>query len=196
MIERAPWDVAGVYFEACNCDSVCPCYSAQPPSHGFCEGNCAWHIQHGTYGDVALDGLSVLLVQRCEGLMRANPWQCWFYLDDRADERQYEALKRIFTAFEGGHLMKLFGRLWDVRKVERAEIQMSLQGWQHRASILGRLGLAVGLLKSEVGPTLCRVPNVAGVAALAEEDWFTDGEWRFDHRSQNALSTTFHYHSD
>jgi len=196
MIERAPWEVSGLYFEACNCDSVCPCYSAQAPTYGFCEGNCAWHIQRGRYGDLALDGLNVLMVERCEGHMRENRWRSWFYLDDRASEDQFEALRRIFAALEDGYLAKVFGSLWDVRKVERAKIEISLQGWQHRVSILGRLGLAIGLLKSEAGPTLCRLPNVPGMAALAEEDWFTDGEWKFDHPNQNALSTTFQYRSD
>jgi hypothetical protein len=194
MIERAPWEISGLYFEACNCDSVCPCYSAEAPTYGFCEGPCAWHIQRGKYGDVSLDGLNVILIQRTEGHMRNNPWKCWFYLDDRASEDQFEALKRIFASFEGGgHLAKIFGNLWDVQQVQRAEIEMNLEGWQHHASIAGKLGMAIGVLKSEAGPTLCRIPNVAGVAALAEQDWFTDGEWKFDHRQQNALTTTFRY---
>ncbi len=196
MLEPAAWDISGLYFEACNCDLVCPCYSAQPPTYGFCEGNCAWHVQRGHYGEVRLDGLNVIMAQRCEGFMRENPWRAWFYLDNQADAEQYEALRRIFTAFEGGHLARVFGKLWDVQKVERADIEVQLAGWQHRVSILGRLGLAIGVLKAEAGPTLCRVPNVAGVAALAEEDWFTDGEWQFSHPNQNALTTTFHYLSD
>ncbi len=197
MIERAAWEISGLYFEACNCDSVCPCYSAEAPTYGFCEGSGAWHIQKGQYGEVALDGLNVIHVQRTEGHMRHNRWKCWFYLDDRASDEQFEALKRIFATFEsGGHLAQIYGNLWDVQKVQRAEIQMSLEGWQHHASILGKLGMAIGLLISEAGPTLCRIPNVPGVAALAEENWFVDGEWKFDHRNQNALTTTFHYHGE
>jgi hypothetical protein len=190
------WQAKGIYFEACNCDSVCPCYTAQPPTYGYCEGNCAWHITQGRYGDVSLDDLNVIMVQRCDGFMRETPWQCWFYLDDRATAEQFDALKKIFTLEDGGHLAKTFGKLWQVKRVERAQIEMKLDGWQHRTSILGKAGLAIGLFKLEAGPTLCRVPNVPGVAALAEEDWFQGGEMKFDYENKNALSSTFAYQSD
>jgi len=75
-------------------------------------------------------------------------------------------------------------------------MEVTLGGWQHRVSILGKLGLAIGLLKPEAGPTLCRLPNVPGLAALAEEDWFDGGPLKFDYRGKNALTTTFAYHSD
>ena len=39
MNATASWTISGLYFEACNCELVCPCYSAQPPTYGFCEGN-------------------------------------------------------------------------------------------------------------------------------------------------------------
>jgi hypothetical protein len=190
------WQVKGIYFEACNCDLVCPCYSAHPPTYGYCEGNCAWHITQGKFGEVTLDGLNVIMMQRCDGFMRETPWQCWFYIDDRASDQQFDALRRIFTLVDGGYLAKTFGKLWVIRGVERSEIEMKIEGWQHHTSILGKLGLAIGLLKPEAGPTLCRLPNVPGVAALAEEDWFDDGNMKFDYRNQNALSTTFAYQSD
>ncbi len=190
------WEVAGLYFEACNCESVCPCYSAQAPTYGYCEGNCAWHINQGRYGDVTLDGLNVIIALHCDGLMRETKWKCWFYMDDRAISEQFDALEQIFTAVDGGHLGKVFGDLWEVQNVQRAKIEMRIKGWQHRASILGKLGLAIGLLKSEAGPTQCRLPNVPGIAATAEENWFTGGELKFDHANKNALTTTFEYNSD
>jgi len=198
MNATSAWRISGLYFEACNCELVCPCYSAKPPTYGYCEGNCAWYIQqgHARSGAVKLDGLSVLMAQRCAGLMRETEWQCWFYVDDRASPEQFDALKEIFTLSEGGHLAKIFGRLWKVRGVERAPIEVKLGGWQHRASILGKLGLAIGVLKPEAGPTLCRLPNVPGLAALAEEDWFDGGPLNFDYHDKNALTTTFAYHSD
>ncbi len=196
MIASAAWQISGLYFEACNCELVCPCYSAHPPTYGYCEGNCAWHIRQGKYGDCSLDGLSVIMVQRCDGFMRETPWQCWCFVDDRATPEQFEALRRIFSLTEGGYLARVFGRLWQVQAIAPAPIVMQTDGWQHRVSILGRLGLAIGLLNPAAGPTLCRVPNVPGLSAAADEDWFDDGRLRFDYQGKNALSTTFAYSSE
>lgn len=190
------WQISGIYFEACNCESVCPCYSAHPPTYGYCEGNCAWHIQKGRYGDVDLGGLNVIMVQRCDGFMRETPWHCWFYIDSRGTDAQFEALRQVFTLRDGGHLAEIFGKLWVIEGAERAQIEMKLDGWQHQTSILGKLGLAVGILKPEVGPTLCRVPAVPGIAALADADWFDGSVLKFDHKNKNALSSTFVYQND
>ena len=97
MANEYQWKVSGLYFEACNCESVCPCYSGQAPSHGYCEGPCVWHIQSGHFNGVPLDGLNVLFVQRCEGHMRETTWRCRFYLDDRATDAQFQGLQHIFA---------------------------------------------------------------------------------------------------
>ncbi len=196
MTTAVSWKATGLYFEACNCELVCPCYSAKAPTYGYCEGNVAWHVNEGQYGDISIDELNVIMAVRCDGHMRETKWKCWFYIDDRATSEQFDALKQIFTAVNGGHLGKIFGNLWEVQNVERAKIEVKSEGWQHRASILGKLGLAIGILKPDAGPTLCRIPNVSGVAATAEENWFDDGQMKFDHKNKNALTTTFEYHSD
>lgn len=190
------WEVEGLYFEACNCDAVCPCFSARPPTYGFCEGPCLWHVREGFYGDVSLAGLNAVMVQRTDGFMRETPWNCWFYLDQRANDGQFEGLRQIFTGAGGGHLGRIFGSLWQVQGVEPAVIDVELDGWRHRATILDKLRLTVGAPLLDAGPTLCRVPNVPGLAALADDNWFDDGKWQYDHRGKNALSTTFHYLSD
>lgn len=190
------WRVEGLYVEACNCESICPCYSGRPPSYEFCEGNTAWHIKGGQYGDVPLEGLNVIMILRCDGHMRETKWKCWFYIDDRATDPQFSALKQIFTGAGGGHLGKIFGPLWDIQSVERAPIEFSIQGTQHRVSIIGKLLLAFGLLRPEAGPVLCRIPNSPGVGAVAEEYWFDDGTMKFAYPGRSALTTTFEYHSD
>lgn len=196
MGETVSWKVEGIYIEACNCESICPCWTGQAPTYDFCEGNCGWHVKQGQYGDITLDGLNVIMVVHCDGHMRENKWKCRFYIDDRATSEQFDAMREIFTAVNGGHLGKIFHALWDVQSVERATIEMKSEGWLHRMSIIGKLGLAVGTLKLNKGPQLCRIPNIHGIAATAEEDWFDDGKMKFDHHDKNALSTTFKYHSD
>ena len=54
------WHVVGDWFDVCRCDIPCPCEFAQPPTDNWCEGVVAYHVREGNYGDIRLDGLSVI----------------------------------------------------------------------------------------------------------------------------------------
>ncbi|MGA3301834.1 MAG: DUF1326 domain-containing protein [Methylovirgula sp.] len=59
------WKLTGTYFETCNCDAACPCVFGSMPTEGVCHAIVAWHIKHGTFSDVVLDGLNVALLGGC-----------------------------------------------------------------------------------------------------------------------------------
>ena len=63
------WNVAGTYFEACNCDVACPCVFLSQPTTGECKALIGWHIDEGNQGDVSLDGLNVALYVHSPGNM-------------------------------------------------------------------------------------------------------------------------------
>lgn len=191
-----PWSVTGVYFEACNCELICPCYTGGEPSYDVCDSNGTWHVKKGYYGGVSLDGLNVAVALRCVGHMRENPWKCWFYIDSRTTDKQYEALAKIFSAQAGGSIGKFFRNLWDIQNVERAYIEVELNGWEHRSSIKDKFLMAIGRLAPEVGAVLCRIPNTPGMGAYSEENWYKGRTLEFNHKGKNALTTTFEYNSD
>ena len=56
-----PWKLDGGYFEACNCDTACPCVFLSPPTHGECTVLIAWHIDKGHFGETNLDGLNTVI---------------------------------------------------------------------------------------------------------------------------------------
>jgi hypothetical protein len=130
MTANPGWHVAGDWFDNCSCDVACPCTFAQAPDNGFCEGVLCWHVQHGHYGDVKLDGLSFVRVGRWEGDLWAGTAKGVFgiFIDERADERQAEALPLIFGGRAGGfpaQVAALFaGR--EGRGVERAGITFEI----------------------------------------------------------------------
>jgi hypothetical protein len=62
----ADWRVRGSYFEACNCEAICPCRSVGgrpggPSSFGECFGALSWHIQHGHADNLDLSGLHIVM---------------------------------------------------------------------------------------------------------------------------------------
>ena len=73
----ADWHVRGSYFEACNCEAICPCRSVGgrpggPSSFGECFGALSWHIHHGHADGLDLSGLQAAgpLEQRLRDRLR------------------------------------------------------------------------------------------------------------------------------
>jgi hypothetical protein len=58
MVEIPNWHITGDWFDNCSCAVACPCPFAQAPDNGVCESVLFWHIRHGHYGNMSLDGLS------------------------------------------------------------------------------------------------------------------------------------------
>jgi hypothetical protein len=73
---RAQWQISGEYFEACSCDSVCPCPTsglAAKPTKGACDAGLVFNVQRGQYGTTTLDGLSFAVLPAHAG--RHDPGQ-------------------------------------------------------------------------------------------------------------------------
>ncbi|MGH6886264.1 MAG: DUF1326 domain-containing protein [Geminicoccales bacterium] len=153
MSEVPRWRLTGDWFDVCNCTIPCPCYFAQPPSSGACEGVMAWHVREGHYGDVSLAGLNVLALGAFEG----NAWagakvSMGIFIDRRADEPQREALQMIFGGRAGGWPAEFANAIGEVRGIEYVRIDFDLArdlgSW--RAEIPGRVLASAEAL---TGPT-------------------------------------------
>ena len=86
---------------------MCPCLvsAAAPltarPTEGFCNVPLIFHVESGRYGDIELDGLNVLVILHAPGVMADGDWSMAAYIDERADDKQTEALATIFTGAAG-----------------------------------------------------------------------------------------------
>ena len=104
MAEVQRWRLTGDWFDLCRCRVPCGCTFAQAPDEDECDGILAWQIREGNYGDVSLDGLNVVMV----GSFMGNLWtgeahdSLGFFIDERADDCQREALQAIFGGEAGG----------------------------------------------------------------------------------------------
>jgi hypothetical protein len=135
-----PWEFAGTYLEACNCDPICPCRAVDGvkggrSTHGECLGALSWWIEQGRAGEVDLSGLGVVLVSRYHDDEPGSPWTYMLYVDERADPAQRDALARIYTGKEGGTPMEQFPWAFkpsDLLGVHSAEIEIDhkpRRGW-------------------------------------------------------------------
>ena len=98
------WRIVGDWWDLCNCAIGCPCNFGSDPTLGYCEGVLTWLIRDGHFGDVKLGGrdLAVVLIIHFEGNVMNKNREFGFLIDDRADDSQRDALRRIFTGEAGG----------------------------------------------------------------------------------------------
>jgi len=163
----------------------------------------AWHIREGRYGDVALDGLSIIAVAEFEG----NIWDgetkatMGMFLDEQADERQREALQMIFGGQAGGFPAGFAEMIGEVRGVEFVPIEFEvaddLAYW--RASIPGKVEAAAAALTGPTTPEGERVQLLnapgnevgSGVAtwgrATADRAEAFDFKWEWDDKSSKHI---------
>ena len=59
-VQAQDWAIKADYTESCSCNPTCPCLFGSPSTRGYCEGNNLIEITEGHYGDVDLDGVSVV----------------------------------------------------------------------------------------------------------------------------------------
>ena len=148
------WQIAGDYFENCNCDVVCPCLFSpnapltSMPTAGACEVAFGFHVDRGSYGDIPLDGLNVALAARTPGVMAEGNWSVALYLDERADEQQRQALQAIFTGSVGGPVAALAPLISTVLGVKTVPITFHKEGQRRSVEIKSVMQLAVHALPS------------------------------------------------
>ena len=155
MADVQSWHVKGDWFDVCRCRVPCACTFAQAPDEGECEGILAWHINEGNYGDVKLDDLNVVGIAGFEGNIwfgEAKNSRAGFFIDERADDSQREALQMIFGGQAGGWPAGFAELIEDVLGIESAPIKVSidseLKSWSVEVP-----GKAKGRAEALVGPT-------------------------------------------
>jgi len=140
------WQVSGEYFEACSCDSVCPCPTsglAARPTKGACDAGLVFTVQRGQYGTTKLDGLSFAVLLHTPGPMGQGNWTVGLVVDERASADQREALTAIASGQAGGPMAAVGPLISNFRGVESKAIRITSSGMHREVSIPGVLDLAV-----------------------------------------------------
>jgi hypothetical protein len=140
------WQVSGEYFEACSCDSVCPCPTsglAARPTKGFCDAGLVFQVQRGRYGSTTLDGLSFAVLLHTPGPMIQGNWTVGLVLDERASKDQREALTTIASGQGGGPMAALGPLIGTFAGAEAKPIKIESSGMRRSVSIPGVLDLMV-----------------------------------------------------
>jgi len=164
MAKIEKWQVESDWFDVCKCNVPCPCTFAQAPTYGDCDGILAYHIRKGHYGEVPLAGLILLGVAHFKG----NIWDgetkaaMGFFIDERADDAQREALQLIWGGEAGGFPAVFAELIGEMRGIEFApitiEVADDLAEW--RAEIPGKALAQAEALSGPMTPPGKRVQTL------------------------------------
>ena len=195
----ANWQLTGDYFENCNCDVICPCLAspAAPltarPTRGECDVLLAFHIDTGSYGGVALNGLNVALAVQAPGPMADGNLAVAAYIDERADDQQTAALGTIFTGAEGGPMAAFAPLITRHLGVKKAPIRYAIEGKARSVEIPGIVHMSVEPLPSlhpsgESWTALGHpvAPDRLALAVGRAGSTFTDYGMRWDNSGKNG----------
>ena len=196
------WSVNGTYVEACDCEAVCPCIFFSPPTNGSCTVMIGWHIDHGSFDDVSLDGLNAALLAHSPGHMKDGNWKVALYTDARADDAQNQALMGIFSGQAGGHIANLGPLIGEVLGARPAAIDIDASGGSFSFAVEGLGRAEVQMIEGQgggavtvAGHPLAVSPGETAIVGRSSTLELDDYGYRLDLTGKTAMSAPFSYSS-
>ena len=202
VMSEKNWKLEGDYFEACNCDIVCPCVFLGDPDQGECDLTIAWHIEKGQFDNTSLDGLNVVAVFHTPGNMFTGPkWKAALYLDEKATKEQADALGKIYSGKAGGFFGVLAGLIGEMAGVRSVPVKFEMDGKRRTLMIQSAIDLTIegieGADKSKDvtvsnAPRL-PAPGFAAVVAKSTRNRYSDHGMEWNNSGKNGFYSRFAY---
>jgi hypothetical protein len=143
--KQPKWEIHAYFLDACNCDWGCPCQFNARPTHGNCEGVAGYHIVDGSYDGnrVKLDGFNMALIASWPGPIHEGRGKASYYIDNRTNEEQFDALSNIITGKAGGGPFALYAStIEDFQEPKRASVKFQSRGIRSYVKVGGNIAEA------------------------------------------------------
>ena len=195
------WEIAGSYFEACNCYAICPCrvVGDKPggrSTHGICQFALSWHITGGHADALSLDDRAVVMAGWYDDDEPSSPWSVNLYVDEGADQEQYVALADIFLGRAGGGTFDNFAQaIGTVHHVRRAHIEVNHEPTRWRIKAATYVSVSAARAVESDGPVACGIPGLdrPGQELVSDELRVRDAPLNWDLRERCGFATDFSY---
>jgi hypothetical protein len=197
------WRIRGSYFEACNCDPICPCRRLDGvmggrSTHGICMGVLSWVIEDGVVNGVEVAGLPVALALRYSDDEPRSPWTYVLYLDERGTDEQREALEGLFTGRLGGDAESHFPWVWkpsNLVAIRPADIAVEHVRTRQRLRIRDHVDVQIRDRYQDQGTVTCVIPghDRSGEELVTERIVVEDEELSFRFEDVCGYASTFEY---
>src|SRR5207249_38154 len=116
------------YFEACNCEAICPCRqigdrTGGRSTYGVCQFALSWSILTGHADGIELAGRQAVLAGWYDDDEPGSRWRVVLWVDEGASDAELDAMADIFLGRAGGTTFTNFARaIGEVHAVHRGRI--------------------------------------------------------------------------
>jgi len=158
-----------------------------------CDVALAFHIDNGSYGAVALDGLNLAMIAHTPGPMADGDWTVAIYIDERASDEQAAALGAIFGGAEGGPMAAFAPLIATNLGVKKVPITYRVNGKTRSTGIPGIMHMSVQPLPSlreneEIWASAGHpiAPDKLALAVGGPSSTFSDHGMQWDNSGKNG----------
>jgi len=189
------WNVSGSYYEACNCEAICPCrrHGDRPAgrsTYGVCDFVLSWVIQSGQAEGVDLAARTVVMAGSYDDDEPGSPFRVVLYLDDRCTTEQHEKLSEIFL--ERAAFTRAIG---EVKAVRSAVITLDHEAHSERVNVDPYITVRTRVPVDHTEPVSCGIPghDRPGREIIAEVMRVEDDDLSWEVRGRCGFTTDFSY---
>ncbi len=194
------WSVSGLYLEACNCESICPCrgHDGVPggdATYDRCEFALSWKIEDGHFGDTELRNRSVVMTGWYADAEPRSPWRIRLFVDDEASAEAHDAIVKIFLGRVGGHPAATYAAaITEVLGIESASISLTHSERKWRIGVEGLIEVRASQRTDVNGPVVCGIPGAhPGTEYTAEQLRVTAHPFEWDLAGRASFVAPFSY---
>ncbi|MXQ06921.1 DUF1326 domain-containing protein [Alphaproteobacteria bacterium GH1-50] len=190
--------ISGSYYEACNCEAICPCrrQGSAPggrSTYDDCDFVLSWRILDGQFGDTDISDLLVSIAGTYNNDVGDDIWSIHIYIDERASEEQFAALEQIFRGDAGGNFA-VASRFSTILGVKPAAIRVDHTPGAESVEIASTASANVVRKFEHDGTVSCGIPGhdhpgQESVSNLAVED----APLSFSYSERCGFATDFAY---
>lgn len=194
------WKLSGSYFEACNCETVCPCrrhddHKGGRSTYETCDFVLSWMIEEGHVDGRDLSGLSTVMVGSYSDDEPGSPWRVILFVDETADEDRQEDLADVFLGRLGGDTHRLYGGgIGEVSMVRPAEIRLVHQPGRWRIGVSTFVEVRSTVEASTEGVVSCGISDHhPGTELISDVQVVAAPPFEWELRERCAFQSPFAY---
>jgi hypothetical protein len=131
------WSLKGSYVETCSCELMCPCNLSfdHGATYDYCRVTLVFNVREGDIEGTDIAGRRVAIIADTPKVMTEGNWKLGVYIDDGADDTQFDKLVQVFGGQLGGPMAALAPLVGEILGVERAAIDVQDDGLRHSVRV-------------------------------------------------------------